>query len=146
MTECTYCTDASIRAREILRTDLVRAFPTNIPIVPGHMIVCPTRCVRTMDELSVEEREALFAEIARIKGALGRLYAAEGFNHAWNEGELAGQSIPHVHVHLLPRKRGDGGVTEYEPRKFLYRPGSRATTPEEELRSLADHVRSALEV
>lgn len=69
---------------------------------------------------------------------------AEGFNFAWNMGEEAGQSVPHFHLHVVPRKPGDTGILEYEPRKFLYRPGSRAVSPEEELQALARLVRNFL--
>lgn len=61
----------------------------------------------------------------RIVRALKNAFGAEGFHFAWNEGEAAGQRIPHLHLHIVPRKRGDEGIAEYEPREFLYRPGSR---------------------
>lgn len=144
MKECVYCSDPAIRAREVLRTELVRVFPTNIPIVPGHMLVCPVRCVATIGELTAGEHAALADAIARTKEALRAAFGAEGFNHAWNEGEVAGQGVPHLHIHIVPRKSGDAGITEYEPRKFLYRPGSREESPESELRSVVEAVRTAL--
>ena len=144
MNECVFCTDVGIQAREVLRTEFVRAFPTNIPIVPGHMIVCPTRCVTAMAELSNEERGALFSAVEGIKEALKKTFGAQGFNHAWNEGVLAGQSVQHLHIHVIPRKEGDEGITEYEPRKFLYRPGERRESPEKELLAVSKLVRDAL--
>ena len=54
---------------------------------------------------------------------------------------MAGQTVPHFHLHILPRKKGDTGITQYEPRIFLYRPGTRATLPQEELASLASLLR-----
>ncbi|MBI4150334.1 hypothetical protein HY488_02940, partial [Candidatus Woesearchaeota archaeon] len=56
----------------------------------------------------------------------------------------AGQNISHLHLHIIPRKGGDAGITDYEPRKFLYRPGSRETSPENELRDVAALIRRAL--
>ncbi len=141
---CVFCASPEVHAREIFRTELVRAFPTNMPVVPGHVLVVPTRHVRVLAELTEAERAALFGGIERVKAALSRLFGATDFNHAWNEGEVAGQSVPHLHVHVLPRRGGDTGVTEYEPRRFLYRPGSREATPEAELAAVAASIRAML--
>ncbi len=131
--KCPYCEIPEIRNREIIRNEFAWAFPTNIPIVPGHILIAPVRCVATFEELTQDEITALFELREKLKLALIKVFGAEGFNYAWNEGKLAGQSVPHFHLHVLPRKEGDSGITEYEPRKFLYRPGSRAESPELEL-------------
>ncbi len=142
MSDCNFCSGPNVRI--IIRTKLVQAFPTNIPIVPGHVLVCPVRHVETFEELTTEEKKALFALIEKLKTALKESFGAEGFNHAWNEGRAAGQAMPHFHFHIVPRKHGDHGVTEYEPRKFLYRPGSRETTPDGELQKVAQMIREKL--
>lgn len=130
---CTFCTVPEIKVRTIIENKKAFAFPTNIPIVPGHILISPKRCVKTFEEMTEDEVKSIFDLIAKLKIALKKTFGAEGFNIAWNEGKLAGQSVPHFHLHLLPRKEGDAGITKYEPRKFLYRPGSREATPEKEL-------------
>ena len=142
--ECVFCTSQEIKDRMIVKTDLVRVFPTNIPIVPGHILITPIRCVLTISELTKEEREAMFAMVATLRPALEKVFGAEGFNFAWNEGELAEQSVPHVHLHMLPRKTGDSGITKYEPRDFLYRPGSREVSPEAELAKVVTLIQKGL--
>jgi diadenosine tetraphosphate (Ap4A) HIT family hydrolase len=142
---CPFCNDPAIEERTIVRNKYVRAFPTNIPIVPMHVLVIPARHVGTIGELSNEEKNALFEMIERLCELFRASFGAEGFNVAWNEGVVAGQSVPHMHVHLLPRKQGDTGITGYEPRTFLYRPGSREDTPENELQDVAKTIRKALE-
>ena len=145
MRECVFCDNRNIASREeVLRTQHVRVFPTNIPITSGHMLICPTRCISTIDELSQVEKTELFETVVRVKKALKKALSADGFNCAWNEGEVAGQAVPHLHIHIVPRKEGDTGITDYEPRQFLYRPGSRETSQEEELRAIAEIVRKAL--
>ncbi len=141
---CLYCTKAEIKEREIVGNELAWVFPTNIPIVPGHMLIAPRRCVATYEDLNQNEKSAIEELRIQIIIALRKVFGAEGFNYAWNEGELAGQSIPHFHLHVLPRKTGDEGITEYEPRKFLYRPGSRETTPESELIKICEIIKEAL--
>lgn len=90
---------------------------------------------------SAGELKAILDLQKKIKNALRKTFGSTGFNYAWNEGETAGQKIPHFHLHILPRKKGDTGVTRYEPRKFLYRPGRREKTPEAELRAVAVLIR-----
>lgn len=139
--QCSYCDDPVVKERAIVRTAHSFAFPTFIPIVPGHVLVAPLRCVALIEDLTPEELADFFALRLRMKAALTKAFGAEGFNYAWNEGKLAGQSVPHLHLHMLPRKTGDTGITEYEPRKFLYRPGEREQTPEAELQVVRDLIR-----
>jgi histidine triad (HIT) family protein len=144
MIDCVYCTLSDIKARTIKRNGLAWAFLTNIPITPGHTLVVPIRHVQKFEELTAEEKVAIFELMIEIKAALKDLFGAEGFHHAWNEENIAGQSIPHFHLHIVPRKQGDEGITEYEPRKFLYRPGSRETTPETELQAISKQISEKL--
>jgi len=137
---CPYCFDKDVQSRIIYRDDLVMAFPTNIPITPGHVLVCPVRHIAKIDELSEKELSALKDFIVRIKNSLKKSMGAEGFNVALNEGSMAGQSIGHLHIHVVPRKTGDEGVYEYEPRKFLYRPASRDISPAQELKEVAELI------
>ena len=142
--KCPYCENPAIKEREITRNELAWAFPTNIPIVPGHILVAPIRCVRTFGDLTKDEIEAIFDLSLKLKLVLVKIFKAEGFNYAWNEGKLAGQSVPHFHLHILPRKGGDTGIIEYEPRKFLYRPGEREESPESELKAISKLIRENL--
>lgn len=142
---CVYCTKQEIKDREITGNDLAWVFPTNIPIVPGHVLIAPRRCVAKYEDLTGEEKDSIEKLRVQIISALRKTFNAEGFNYAWNENPIAGQSVPHFHLHVLPRKEGDEGITEYEPRKFLYRPGSRETTPEEELAKICELIQINLQ-
>lgn len=77
------------------------------PIVPGHVLVIPTRIVRTLSELTDEEYDDLWRSTRIVQNALEKHYNAGGFNVAVQDGRVAGQSVPHVHVHILPRVEGD---------------------------------------
>lgn len=143
-TTCAFCTNEQIKARTVIENELVWAFPTNIPITVGHTIICPKRHVATLSDLTDPERLALLQLADQIRQAIVMAFGAEGFNYAWNEGEFAGQSVPHFHLHVVPRKPGDQGIYHYEPRQFLYRPGSRPESPEVELQQLASALRAKL--
>jgi len=138
---CVYCTNLDIKSRKIAENDLAFAFLTNIPIVPGHTLIVPKRCIAKYRDLTPKEKEAIEELRKKITKALEKAFGAKGFNYAWNENEVAGQAIPHFHLHVVPRKEGDAGIIEYEPRKFLYRPGSRETTPEKELEKVSELIR-----
>ncbi len=133
-----------IQSRLIVENNLAFAFPTHTPIVPGHVLICPKRPAKTWDELEGEEIEAIFDLRKKLKQAMKEVFDAEGFNYAWNEEKIGGQSVPHVHLHMLPRKEGDAGIVEYEPRKFLYRPGVRDVSPKEELSDVSRLLRDAI--
>jgi histidine triad (HIT) family protein len=141
---CLFCENKEIAERVIYEDDLVKIFPTNIPITPGHVLVLPKRHILKIDELSEKELVAIKDWIIKIKNVLKQTFEAEGFNIAFNEGEFAGQSVPHLHIHIVPRKKGDTGIYEYEPRKFLYRPGSRMESKEEELSEIAKLIKNNL--
>jgi diadenosine tetraphosphate (Ap4A) HIT family hydrolase len=144
MKKCVFCSQPEIQERTIVKNDLVFAFPTNIPITPGHTLICPVRCVSAFEDMTNDEKEGMFELTRKVKTALRKSFGAVGFHHAWNEGSVAGQSVPHFHLHIVPRSDGDSGITEYEPRKFLYRPGSRNTVLENELRDIAELMRETL--
>src|SRR3989344_6715306 len=143
---CPYCKSKEIKWRIIVSNAFAFAFPTNIPIVPGHILICTKKHRRTLNDLTKKEIHAIFDLQKKLKKALTRAFKAEGFNYAWNENPVAGQNIGHFHLHMLPRKKGDTGIIRYEPRKFLYRPGSREISPDAELAAVAKLIQSKLSI
>jgi diadenosine tetraphosphate (Ap4A) HIT family hydrolase len=142
---CSFCTTEENRHREILRNELVWAFPTRTPIVPGHTLIVPVRCVSTFEELTSEEKEAIFEAMTLIKNSLRKVFGAKGFNHAWNENKTGGQSVPHFHLHVLPRTEEDEVRYGFEPRQFLYRStANRDDSPQQELQAVAAQIKENL--
>lgn len=89
------------------------------PLLPGHILVCPLRRVQHIDQLSSSEVTDLFSTVQLCSRTLKRVYNASALNIAVQDGEAAGQSVPHVHAHLIPRRDGDmeergGGDRIYE--------------------------------
>ena len=143
--KCVYCELPEIKERKVADNDLAWAFLTNIPIVPGHTLISPKRCVPRYEDMTNEERESIEELRIKICNGLRKTFGAEGFNFAWNDGKDCGQSVPHFHLHVLPRKKGDTGIYEYEPRKFLYRTtGDREATPEAELQAISKIIKADL--
>ncbi len=130
--------------RVIAENDLAFALLTYIPITPGHTLVCPKREVATFAELTNEELLAISKLTKKVMTALEKTFGAKGFNCAWNQGANFGQSIPHFHLHIVPRTPGDSGIYQYEPREFLYRPGGRKILPNNTLTPIAQEIRNNL--
>ncbi len=130
-----------ISNRIIAENEYAFSFLNKMPITPGHTLICPKRHIVYSNELSTEEWRDVFSLKTYVCNILRKELKAEGFNFAWNETLIAGQTIPHFHLHVVPRKDGDCGITEYEPRVFLYRPGSRADSPCAELITFAEKLR-----
>ncbi len=141
---CVYCTIPEIKNRAIVVEELVWAFPTNIPITPGHTLISPIRCLKKLEDLTDPEKIAVLSLAERIMKSLRDIYGAEGFNCVWNQEKLAGQSVPHFHLHIIPRKEGDTGLLGYDPRSMLYRTGDREPTSEEELLKIRDLIKGKI--
>jgi len=114
--KCAFCEIPEIKERKITENNLALAIPTNIPITIGHTLIIPKRCVAKFEDLSDEERNAIFNLAEEIKKALIKTYNAQGFNVAYNENKPAGQSVPHFHLHIVPRIENDASKQRTKPR------------------------------
>lgn len=130
-----------IRERTIAENENAFAFLNKMPITPGHTLICPKRLIVLSEELSVEEWRDIFSLKLNVCQMLRQEIKVEGFHFAWNENRVAGQTVPHFHLHVVPRNEGDKGIIDYEPRVFLYRPGSRVDSPRAELIAFAATLR-----
>lgn len=95
------------------------------PVSPGHALVVTKREIATWFEATLEERTAIFELVDAVKALVDRELAPHGYNVGFNAGEAAGQTVMHLHVHLIPRFEGDvedprGGVRGVIPGKGNY--------------------------
>ncbi|KAF1913142.1 HIT-like domain-containing protein [Ampelomyces quisqualis] len=77
------------------------------PLLPGHVLVSPRRVVPRFNDLSAAEVQDLFMAVQRVSRMVERVFEAESLNIAIQDGVHAGQSVPHVHAHIIPRKKAD---------------------------------------
>lgn len=77
------------------------------PIVPGHVLVCSTRVTPLLSDLEDDEYDDLWRAVRVVEKVLKQQYKCDAFNVAVQDGAGAGQSVSHVHVHILPRYCGD---------------------------------------
>ncbi|MBJ6752128.1 HIT family protein [Geomonas sp. Red421] len=112
-------------AQVLLENDLAFAFHDGFPVTLGHTLVVPKRHVASFFETTAEEQAALFDLVGRMRELLLQQHAPDAFNIGVNDGVAAGQTVPHLHIHLIPRYAGDtedprGGVRWIMPVKAPY--------------------------
>lgn len=100
-----------IPSHEVAKGDGWYAFLDIFPRRQGHTLVIPTRPVQRLAALTQDERSSLMDGVAEVQHRLGRKFSTTDFTVCVHDGPLAGQEVPHVHVHVLPRTSGDGGGT-----------------------------------
>ena len=120
---CPFCNLPS--SRIVFSNSLVVALWDGFPVSPGHLLIVPKRHVATWFEANEEERREIWQAIEKGKEAICQLYQPDGFNIGINVGEAAGQTVPHLHLHIIPRFQGDvpdprGGVRYVIPHKANY--------------------------
>mmetsp|Transcript_3594 Transcript_3594/g.5560 ORF Transcript_3594/g.5560 Transcript_3594/m.5560 type:complete len:197 (+) Transcript_3594:66-656(+) len=86
---------------------LTVAFVNLRPIVPGHVLVTPSRCTARLSDLTPDEYSDLWDSVRVVQHLVEDVYGADASNVAVQDGRGAGQSVAHVHVHILPRVSGD---------------------------------------
>ncbi|KAL3474354.1 HIT-like domain-containing protein [Aspergillus californicus] len=82
------------------------------PILPGHVLISPRRVVPRVSDLTPPETADLFLTVRRVGRMLERVYGASSLNIAIQDGVEAGQSVPHVHAHIIPRRKRDLSSTD----------------------------------
>jgi len=106
-------------------SELVVGLWDRYPVSPGHALLVPRRHVAGWFDASQEEQQALVAALEAAKRKIEKEHRPDGYNIGVNIGEAAGQTVDHLHVHLIPRYQGDiadprGGVRHVIPAKAGY--------------------------
>ena len=121
---CIFCDIET--SRIVVENDLAYAIYDGYPVTELHTLIIPKRHAETYFELTKEEREACHQLLVKLKDQIQRQDSTvDGFNIGTNNGESAGQTIFHSHIHLIPRRPGDmdnpkGGVRGVIPGKQQY--------------------------
>jgi len=119
--ECPFC---NMRA-PILQNELAFVIYDKYPVNPGHALILPKRHIASFFEANPDEVTAMLALLNEMRQRTDASLAPDGYNIGVNIGEAAGQTVKHVHVHLIPRFHGDmenprGGVRGVIPAKQSY--------------------------
>lgn len=138
--ECPFC--APQPEQVAFKTSDVIGIWDGFPVTEGHLLIVPARHAKRWDDLNRAEQTALIEGVDRGRALLKGLFGPDAFNVGYNDGQAAGQTVPHFHIHIIPRRVGDvadprGGVRHVIPSKGNYlaaftatgAPDQLATTP-----------------
>lgn len=134
--ECTFCGigDGDVVAHTVLDEQDAVAFLDVRPVFPGHVLVAPRAHRATLLDLPAPEVGPFFTVVQRVTAAVTDAMEAEGSFVAVNN--TVSQSVPHLHVHVVPRRRGDGLRGFFWPRQQY--------AGEAEMAATADRIRARL--
>ena len=125
-----------IPARIVYETETVAAFLDANPLAPGHTLVVPKEPYERLDEMPGDVAADLWAAVQELTPRIEAAVDADATTVGVNNGEAAGQEVPHVHVHVVPRFEGDGGGPIHAVA------GDRPDLSEGELDDIADSIES----
>lgn len=122
---CPFCT--LLAGRIVMANDLAVAIRDGFPVSPGHTLILPRRHVGSFFAVTEAERSAMLTLLDATKAGLDAKFRPDGYNLGINDGPAAGQTVPHLHMHLIPRYAGDqqdprGGIRWLFPEKARYWP------------------------
>ncbi|VVD62423.1 MULTISPECIES: HIT family protein [Pandoraea] len=120
--ECPFCFDDG---KAVFRRAHARVIYDINPVTTGHMLILSTRHVSSYFDLSEDEKRAMWDLVDEVKVFLDKQFEPDGYNVGVNIGGASGQTIPHVHIHVIPRYVGDtpwpqGGVRGVIPERQSY--------------------------
>ena len=120
---CPFCTLPPERI--IDSNDLALVIRDGYPVSPGHTLVIPKRHIGSWFEITQAEQQARLNLLAKATVVLETEFKPDDYNIGINDGPTAGQTVPHLHMHLIPRYEGDqedprGGVRWIIPEKAKY--------------------------
>lgn len=110
MSDCIFCkiVAGEVPCYKLSETDDVLSFLDIMPITRGHLLVIPTRHIERAWDMPPELMGAVAAEAARLAERVHAAVNCKGMNIIMNCGSIAGQVVPHAHMHVVPRYAGDG--------------------------------------
>lgn len=141
MPDCIFCkiVAGEIPATKVYEDERTLSFLDISPLRPGHTLVIPKIHGARLAELSEEDALALMKTTQRLSPVVSSTVDAPDALLAIHDGPAAGQEVPHLHLHIVPRKDGDGGG----PVHALFR--ERMGTSHEEIAALGEEMRRRLE-
>lgn len=136
MPECIFCAIGGHRAPAeiVYEDDDTIAFLDILPVSEGHCLIVPKAHARNVFDIEPESAASAMCAAVHVARAVRKAMQADGMNIWQSSEEVAGQTVFHFHLHVVPRKKGDGGI----------RFAGRHRADPAALRAIADRIRAEL--
>ncbi len=137
MSDCIFCkiVAGEIPSAKVYEDDNCLAFLDIGPLADGHVLIVPKEHYEQITDMPPEQVAALTQPIPQIAQAVIKATGAAGFNILQNNGQVSGQEVMHVHVHIIPRAEADGLGYRWNAKKY----------PEGKMEQLQEAIRDSLE-
>ncbi len=124
---CPLCSkkDIVMEDGKAVENELAYVLHDSHPVSPGHCLIVPRQHIAEYFHATRDEKAAIWELVDRMKAIIDEKHNPDGYNIGVNIGKAAGQSVPHIHIHMIPRYDGDmenpkGGVRGVIPSKQKY--------------------------
>lgn len=137
MDDCIFCKIISgeIPSHVVYEDDATFCIMDIQPLTRGHLLVMPKKHVERFGDMEERDVIPVMLTVHRMVGAMSSVFQPDGYNIFQNNGRAAGQIVDHLHVHLVPRRKGDGAIAQK----------AKPAADSEELSLMASDLRRALE-
>ena len=118
--DCIFCklANGDIPVDAIYEDDLVKVIFDAGPASEGHVLIIPKSHADGIYDLTDEQAERIFAVAVKVSNALKKAFEPDGLNVVQNNGDIAGLTVFHFHMHLIPRYKGDGVNVGWNPKEL----------------------------
>jgi histidine triad (HIT) family protein len=116
---CPFCDPSVLNHQTFYEDELVLGLYTHKPIFPGHCLIIPKKHIEHFDMLSDAEAAHMTQAIKKVDGAAKTAFGISSYILLQKNGREAGQTVPHVHFHYVPRKAGDLSIVKFVLKMFL---------------------------
>lgn len=149
LSPCLFC-ENELHERVFMQSACFKAFYNIAPILPGHTLIVPKRHIEKIVELPAQESSELFPFIQQVIAVLTYVFNTHDFDLSLQDGAAAGQTVNHLHVHLIPRTKGDlpdagDWYNELYNDNILLDSNMRTKLSDEQLINITDKLKKAAE-
>lgn len=116
---CAFCDPKVIEAQKFYEDGTVIALYTHKPVMPGHCLIIPKRHAERFEQLTDEEAASLCRVIQKVDQAVIKVYNRAAYLLLQKNGVEAGQTVPHVHFHYIPRQAGDDSSLKFLAKMYI---------------------------
>lgn len=139
---CAFCDPNVLGRQKFYEDDLVLALYTHKPILAGHCLVLPKRHVERFELLTDEEITQIGKVIKKVDQAVTKVFGTSSYLLLQKNGIEVGQSVPHVHVHYIPRKEGDSSTFGFLMKMYIA--NAKGPISADEIQETVDKLKQAI--